>query len=208
LGATEEELMRSLRHTVVVVLLLAITAPSVASAGIVFGFRPTNPKPGTRFVFLTVVPTEPGYTGAQLPGSYSRYDLYLVRNADAPSVHSAADARLIPLGRYDMLDTLCCPAHFRVKMPQHLDGGAYAIAARCLNCTGKTFFVVGVGSAEGRDAGLAPLMLLHVQGSAHGFPFWRVGLALLFVVLCAVAVVFVRRRQRRQRIRAVAVVSG
>jgi hypothetical protein len=200
--------MRKLRHTVVVVLLLAIVVPPVASAGIVFGFRPTNPKPGTRFVFLTIVPTEPGYTGAQLPGTDSRYDLYLVRNADAPSVHSVSDARLTPLGRYNMLDTLCCPAHFRVRMPQHLGSGAYAIAAHCLNCAGRSFFVVGVGKAEGRDAVHAPLMLLHVQDAAHGFPFWRVGLALLFVVSCAVAVFFVRRRQRRQRIGAVAVVSG
>jgi hypothetical protein len=148
----------------------------------------------TVVVVLLLAIVVPGYAGAQLPGSDSRYDLYLVRNSDAPSVHSASDPRLTPFGRYDMLDTLCCPA--------------YAIAARCLNCTGRSFFVVGVGSAEGRDAGFAPLMLLHIEGSADGFPFWRVGLVVLFVLLCAVALVFVRKRRRRQWVGAVAVVSG
>jgi hypothetical protein len=162
--------------------------PAGASAGIVFGFAPTNPKAGTKYIDVRTVTTPAGYDGVQLPDSARVLDLYLVRHADAPTVHSVADPRLIPLGRFDPLHVST-----RYRLP-HLDTATYAMAARCLNCKEQRLYVIGVGPAMWGPEGL---MLLHATAP---FPRWPIVIVVLLALLVAVtAWLMVRRRRSRRR---------
>ena len=166
--------MNSRIRSFVAVIVAGFAFPVSASAGIVYQFAPTNPKAGTKFIGIRAIQTPPGYTGVQLPDSSRVVDLYLVRHAYAPSVHSASDPRLIPLGRFDPF------ASTIVKLPK-LDTATYAMVARCLNCKGRTFYVFAVGS---RMSGPAGLMLLHASASPS-FPIWPIVIAVAFALAVA-----------------------
>lgn len=171
--------------SIVAASALACVLPTAASAGIVFQFAPTNPKAGSKYVQVRAISTPAGYPRAQLPDSAQVVDLYLVRHADAPTVHGVGDSRLIPLGRYD-------PARVstRYRLP-HLATAAYAIAAQCLNCETHKLYVLGVGP---RMWGPEPLMLLHATATPR-FPIWPFLLVSLLVLLLVLTARVVTRRK-------------
>jgi hypothetical protein len=174
---------------IVATVAVVCALPATASAGFVFQFAPTNPRAGTKYIEVRAVPTPADYHGVRLPDSASVVDLYLVRHADAPTVHSIDDSRLIPLGRYD-------PVHVSTKyrLPR-LDTATYAMAAQCLDCKTHELFVIGVGPSL---SGVEALMLLHATATPR-FPIWPfmlVALLLLLLVLTARAVVSRKRGVR------------
>jgi hypothetical protein len=174
---------------IVATVAVACTLPAAASGGLVFQFAPTNPKAGTKYIEVRAIPTPADYYGVRLPDSARVVDLYLVRHADAPSVHSIDDSRLIPLGRYD-------PAKVspRYKLPR-LETATYAIAAQCLNCETHTLYVIAVGP---RLSGPEPVMLLHASATPR-FPIWPFMIGALLVLLVALSVRAVVNRERRRR---------
>jgi hypothetical protein len=165
---------------------LACVLPSTASAGNVFQFAPTNPRAGTKYITVRAIPTPVGYEGVRVPGSARVLDLYLIRHADAPTVHSVRDSRLIPLGRFNGSDT-------QFRLP-YLRAGSYAMAAECVSCRPRALYVIGVGIDKW---GIAPLMLLHASTTPPTFPMWPVA-AVTVVALCLVVAgwIVVRRRRR------------
>jgi hypothetical protein len=187
--------------SIVAAIAMACVLPAGASAGTVFQFAPTNPKAGSKFVDVRAIQTPAGYDRVQLPDSAHVFDLYLVRHADAPSVHSVADARLlprtvhsvpdvrlIPLGRFDPLHVST-----RYRLPR-LGTGTYAMAAQCLDCKVQKLYVIGVGRPMW---GPEPVMLLHASATSRPFPpFVAVGLFAL--LLAAAAWIASRRRQDRR----------
>jgi hypothetical protein len=164
---------------------LACVLPTNAAAGIVFQFAPTNPKAGTKFITVRAIPTPAGYEGVRVPDSARVLDLYLIRHADAPTVHSVRDSRLVPLGRFYWSDT-------RFRLPD-LRTGSYAMAADCVSCEPRALYVIGVGIDKW---GVAPLMLLHASAAPSAFPIWPfVVAAAVFVAALAGFVAVVRRRR-------------
>jgi hypothetical protein len=175
---------------IVATVAVACVLPARASAGFVFQFAPTNPKAGTKYIQVSAIPTPADYGGVQLPHSARVIDLYLVRHADAPTVHSIDDSRLIPLGRYD-------PARVspRYRLPR-LETATYAIAAQCLNCETHRLYVIAVGP---RLSGPEPVMLLHATATPR-FPTWpfMIGGPLVLLVILGVRAVMSRERRLRK----------
>jgi hypothetical protein len=169
--------------------VLACVFSAGAGAGTVFQFAPTNPKAGSKYIQVRTVPTPADYTGVHLPDSAKVMDLYLVRNADAPSVHSVGDPRLIPLGRFD-------PLHIsiRYRLPP-LREGTYAMAATCLNCRSHKLYVIGVGGPSMQ--GPEPLMLLHAPQTP--LRIWPFAIVTLLAALLAMATWAIVTRQRARR---------
>ena len=165
---------------------LACVLSTNAAAGIVFQFLPTNPKAGTKYITVKAIAAPSGYEGVQVPYADQTLKLYLIRHADAPSVHSVHDPRLIPLGRFALIDT-------RYRLP-HLRTGSYAMAAECISCKRHAFYVIGVGVDKW---GIAPLMLLHASATPSGFPVWPLILAAAVVLLVALAGVIIAVQRRR-----------
>jgi hypothetical protein len=176
--------------SVVAATAVACVLPAAARAGIVFQFAPTNPKAGSKYVTVRAITTPSDYGGVQLPDSAQVVDLYLVRHADAPTVHSLNDPRLIPLGRYDPPKV-----SNRYRLPR-LQTGTYAIAAQCRNCERQTLYVIGVGPSL---SGPEPLMLLHAS-AIRGFPILPFTFGALLVLLVALAAWAVVKRPRAERL--------
>jgi hypothetical protein len=174
--------------SIVTAAALVCVLPAGASAGLVFQFAPTNPRAGSKYIQVRTIPTSADYTGVQLPDSAQVLDLYLVRHAEAPTVHSVDDPRLIPLGRFD-------PVHVspRYRLPQ-LRGGTYAMAAICLNCRSHKLYVLGVGPTMSGPEGV---MLLHAP--TPPLRIWPFLIVALLAALLAAATWFVVRRQRDRR---------
>jgi hypothetical protein len=188
-------------------LVVASLAAPPAQAGIVFKFSPTNPKAGTELVFVQPIRAQPppagaarapaGSRGVELPDDATAADLYLVRNGDAPTVTNRSDPRLIPLGYFDWTGSTlrCCPPDTSFPIPvDELPRGDYALAAWCLDCTGRRFYVIGVGTAS---AGDAPLQLLHIR-PADGTPYWPFLVAAAALVVAGGALAWIRGTQRRR----------
>ncbi len=134
---------------------------------------------------MRAIQTPTGYEGAQVPYADQTLDLYLIRHADASTVHSVRDPRLIPLGRFDGVDT-------RFRLP-HLRTGSYAIAAECISCKPRALYVIGVGVDKW---GIAPLMLLHATAAPSGFPLWPLlAAAAALLIALAAAIIAVHRRR-------------
>jgi hypothetical protein len=174
---------------IVATVAVACVVPARASAGFVFQFAPTNPRAGTKYIEVRAVTTPADYRGVRLPDSARVIDLYLVRHADAPTVHSIDDSRLIPLGRYD-------PARVspRYRLPR-LETATYAIAAQCLNCETHRLYVIAVGP---RLSGPEPVMLLHATATPR-FPIWPFMIGALLVLLLALGIRAFVSRERRLR---------
>src|SRR3954452_17663508 len=169
---------------------LACVLSTNAAAGIVFQFMPTNPKARSRYVTVRAIQTPTGYEGAQVPYTDRTLDLYLIRHADAPSVESVRDPRLVPLGRFDT--STWFDARFRLP---HLRTGSYAIAAECISCRPHAFYVIGVGVDKW---GIAPLMLLHASAAPSGFPLWPILAAAAVLVITVAGAIAVVRRGRSE----------
>jgi hypothetical protein len=166
---------------------VACVLPGTASAGgWVFQFAPTNPRAGSKYITVRAIPTPAGYEGVRVPNARHFLDLYLIRHVDAPTVHSVRDSRLISLGRFTWIDT-------RFRLP-HLRAGSYAMAAACVGCKPRAFYVIGVGIDKW---GIAPLMLLHASAAPGAFPIWPFAVAAVVTLFLAVAGWIVVRRQRR-----------
>jgi hypothetical protein len=173
---------------IVAAIALACALPGGAWAGIVFQFAPTNPKAGSNYIQVRAIPTPAGYDGVALPDSARVLDLYLVRHAVAPTVHSVADPRLIPLGRFD-------PVHVspRYRLPK-LATATYAMAATCLNCASHELYVIGVGP---HMRGPEPVMLLHATATPSRF--WPFAIVTLLAAALAVALWWIVSKHRRRR---------
>jgi hypothetical protein len=187
----------------IIAFLVAALFTSSAVAGTVFVFTPTNPKPGSKLAFLGALETTRStdgtigtYGGTPVPEAATSADLYLVRNADAPSVTQRDDPRLIPIGHYDWSGSsrTCCPtdSHFRIPL-KGLEQGVYAVAAWCATCSGQQLVVIGVGDPM-HSGDAAALMLLHIQ--ADGFSHWLAVALAAFVMALVLGTLFVVRHSR------------
>jgi hypothetical protein len=141
-----------------VAALVVAAAPDTGRASLVFLFDPVSATPGET-VTVRTAGTPRAFTRAQAVRPFQRaIRLYLSRNSAAAAVRGRFDSRvhfigsLVPDARGRGLVSFTVPP---------LDAGAYAIAAWCPGCFGRTFFTLPVGPATAPR--WRPRMLLDVR---------------------------------------------